>query len=271
MKVHQHRVEQQKEQQSASMIALDSEFPKDSSKLQPLTIVAKHRVREDHSEIFILWCREMSALARDFRGYLSSEVIKPLSPDSEEYITIFRFGNYAHLQVWMHSKERAGMYERVDEFSDHASIYSFHFLEHWFPSDDVTPKEKGGGPPRKYKMVLVTTTIIYSQNLWVPKVMLLLAPNMNWYARGFLNTFFIVIIAAYMLFPVVTRLLAFWLVPGAVYTDVLRELVPSWCVFKSRSRQSEEEAETDDSDTGVVGAVVNVDSEEKANSQELPV
>ena len=289
MKVHDHPVEHQhqmeQEQQSAPMIALDIEFfaRDDSTTIQPLTVVAKHQIREDHRESFILWCREISALARGFRGYISAEVIKPMSSsESHEYLTIFRFDNYAHLRVWMNSTERADMYERVLEISEHPSVYSFHFLEHWFPSDHTTPKEEGGGPPRKYKMVLVTTVIIYSLNCWVPIVTKMVAPSVNTYLRGFFNTLIIVIIAAYTIFPVVTRLLAFWLVPGAIYTEVLRELVPSSVVCKLWPSNQSKEATTHSHDdsietvvpTGLVGAeveVVDVDREENSNAEELPV
>jgi hypothetical protein len=35
------------------------------------------------------------------------------------------------------------MLDRIPEFSDEQSeIYSYHSLDHWFPSDDDTPKRK---------------------------------------------------------------------------------------------------------------------------------
>ena len=93
-------------------------------------------------------------------------------------------------------------------------------------TDAATPT--GGGPPPKYKMVVVTTAVIYTQTLWVPKVLgeLLKDANLHPDVMGLLVVFCIVSLATYVLFPIVTRLAAFWLFPAANYREKLMELVP---------------------------------------------
>lgn len=246
--------------------ALGVKCPRESN--QPLTVFAKHRVRRDKQEIFANWCREINALVRNFEGYISTEVIRPTclessssSLESEENISIFRYDNYANLEAWMKSKERQSMLDRVQEFSDDVSTYSYHSLEHWFPSDAVTPKRKGGHPPPKYKMWAVTMLIIYSQTLWVPKMTMKIAPNLDPNMLGFIHTFIIVTLSTYMFFPIVTRLLAFWLVPSANYIEKVLELVPS--IFKSRGQR--QEAATDGSERTVTKGTTVVDTKKEKN------
>lgn len=165
-------------------IILGDKCPTESN--QPLTVMVKHYLRPDKLDAFSQWCRQMQKLSRRFEGYIDTEIIRPTCVDeSDEYVAIFRYGNYQHLRAWMESTERKTMIDRITEFSSANSVvYAFHSLEHWFsasndkdgeennPSHTSDKKNKaGGGPPPKYKMVVVTTAVIYTQTLWVPKVL----------------------------------------------------------------------------------------------------
>jgi hypothetical protein len=50
------------------------------------------------------------------------------------------------------------------------------------------------------------------------------------------NALFVVTLVTYIMFPICTRLAAFWLFPEAKYTDKLRELAPKFLQNKSRQR-----------------------------------
>lgn len=214
---------------------------------KPLTVMAKHHVRPDKLHVFADWCREMQQRSRTFAGYIDTELIRPTCIESDEYVAIFRYDNYEHLKTWMESKERKEMIERVPEFSSTNSVvYAYHSLEHWFSSSGdeegshntgLNATKPAAGPPPKYKMVVVTTAIIYTQTLWVPKVLnrILGDANLHPDVMGLLTVMCIVCLATYVLFPIVTRLLAFWLFPTANYRDKLRELVPLFFTKHGRS------------------------------------
>ena len=204
---------------------------------QPVTVLAKHHVRPDKLEVFQQWSREMEAKCSSFQGYIDTEIIRPTCIESDdEYVVIFRFDNYTHLQAWMNSTERKRMIDRISEFaSSKSQCYSYHSLEHWFAAADddddtaalttTTTGKSGGGPPARYKMVFVVTGVIYAQTLFVPNIMNQVAPKVDPDVKGFLVTLVIVTLSTYIFFPIVTRLLAFWLFPTAKYTDKLLELV----------------------------------------------
>lgn len=227
--------------------------PDDSQ--QPLTVFVKHNVlRTKHAE-FEAWCNEINALAQTYDGFISTEVIKPVcntdirsdeysektrkrNSESDEYISIVRFQNYTLLKKWIDSDDRRGMLQRTNEFSNTKSVYTYHSLEHWFPSNingtnggntlTGSKTERPPGPPPKWKMLLFTTIVIYIQTLWIPKVTNRIFPNLkkNAYTAGLLNTFLIVSFVTYIGFPIFTRLAAFWLFPHENYINKLKELIP---------------------------------------------
>ena len=208
--------------------------PDDSD--QPLTVFVRHNVLPGQEKAFERWCTEINLLAQRYDGFIGSEVIKPVCHDvrdesleSDEYISIVRFQNYTKLKKWMDSNDRKGMLNRTSEFSNRKSIYSYHSVEHWFPSNGTTASKLSGGPPPKWKMSIFVTLIIYAQTLWIPKVTKKIVPKLNMYWAGLINTFFIVVLVTYALFPICTRLMAFWLFPEAKYRDKLRELIPNFC------------------------------------------
>lgn len=258
-------------------VSLQLPCPNDSQ--QPLTVFVRHHVLRNKQAEFIHWCNEINAMARTYEGFISTEVIKPVCYDgnssnktdiaadtsnssrrgrrnsssdysgsgnfhpnkiSDEYISIVRFQNYTLLKRWIDSEDRKTMLRLTNEFSNVQSTYSYHSLEHWFPSNingtntsttGANPLKKHGPPP-KWKMVIVVTTVIYIQTLWIPKVTKAIFPkaydnpNVKTYAMGLFNTLLVVSLVTYILFPITTRLLAFWLFPHENYYDKLKELIP---------------------------------------------
>ena len=247
---------------------------------KPLTVMAKHHVRPDKLHVFADWCREMQHRSRQFAGYIDTELIRPTCIESDEYVAIFRYDSYEHLKKWMESKERKEMIERVPEFSSTNSVvYAYHSLEHWFSSsgDEEESQNTGlnaakpaAGPPPKYKMVVVTTAIIYTQTLWVPKVLnrMLGDANLHRNVMGLLTVMCIVWLATYVLFPVVTRLLAFWLFPAANYRDKLMELVPS---FFTKHGKSSINGMRDDTSKGANKSISSRQTQHQDSSDTTPV
>jgi uncharacterized protein len=214
----------------------------DDSK-EPLTAVIRHYVLRSKHEEFECWLREIRELERTFEGFISSEVIKPVchtdwddfylnmsnpSRARDEYLTIVRFQNYTKLKIWMESKARKKMLSRVHEFSKEESLYSYHSVEHWFPTNGNETCPKGGGPPPKWKMVIYVTLVMYSQTIWVRQVTMAAFPNLNVYWVTLINTFCVVTLVTYIWFPICSRLFAFWLFPQEKYRDKLYELIPGF-------------------------------------------
>jgi antibiotic biosynthesis monooxygenase (ABM) superfamily enzyme len=88
-------------------------------------------------------------------------------------------------------------------------------------------------------MFVLTLVVIYTQSLWVRKVTIRIFPNGpkdHFYGYQFFNMLIIVTLATFVLFPVVTRLLSFWLTPGVNYKAKVMELAP--CLAKKPEAKS---------------------------------
>jgi antibiotic biosynthesis monooxygenase (ABM) superfamily enzyme len=181
---------------------------------QPLTVFAKLTIQPGNERDFEQWYKDITKIQNDhWPGYMSSELLKPMA-HSNDYISIFRYDNYAHLEAWMMSTQRHEMLQRAKAFSKEPPLLSFHSLEYWFVpptttnssgGDDNTetmnnnndeenadPTEASSGeqqpaaaqqqqqpagpprPPAKYKMVIVTALVIWAMNQWTGKVLVLI-------------------------------------------------------------------------------------------------
>jgi uncharacterized protein len=213
---------------------LNLNCPNDSG--HPLTIFVRHSVLRGHEEDFEHWYDEVIRLVRQYDGYISTEIIKPVETeireddDADEYISIVRFENYSKLKKWMDSDDRKGVLKRTGEFSNRKAKFTYHSTEHWFPASPG--KAAGGakppGPPPKWKMTIFVTIVIYSQSVWIQKYMKKNLPKVDRRWLVLLNTLIVVTLCTYIMFPICTRLAAFWLFPQEKYTEKLLELVPQF-------------------------------------------
>jgi antibiotic biosynthesis monooxygenase (ABM) superfamily enzyme len=240
--------------------SLTANCPKDCQ--QPLTVFAKFAIQPGNERDFEQWYKDITKIQNDhWPGYLSSELLKPMA-HSNDYIAIFRYDNYAHLEAWMMSTQRHEMLQRAKAFSKEPPLLSFHSLEYWFvpppptitsggddkpetmnnknndeenadpteastgdqPSPAAQPPAAPPRPPPKYKMVIVTALVIWAMNQWTGKVLVLI------FGKGtlpkpllqFLTTLLTVMSAFYVALPVATALVGFWLFPAQPYLTTVR-------------------------------------------------
>jgi antibiotic biosynthesis monooxygenase (ABM) superfamily enzyme len=164
--------------------------------------------------------------------------------DDRDYISIFRYDTYEHLKNWMQSELRAEFIERAKEFSETPVLVTYHSLEHWFvrnadkDMDDFSVASSDnnkakGGPPAKYKMVVVVFLVIWFQLHFVLPNTVGKIDALSPLAQESLGTLIITTLTTYVFMPISTRILAFWLFPGCDYLSTLKELLPSFSKNKS--------------------------------------
>jgi antibiotic biosynthesis monooxygenase (ABM) superfamily enzyme len=215
-----------------------TQCPRDSC--DPITVLAKHCLREGAEDLFSQWLVDIIQAQSPYKGYLGSEVIRPLHcSHSREYISIFRYDTYENLKVWMSSNVRAEFVERAKEFSESPILITYHSLEHWFVRNSNVNTEdfsvgvasspaasSSGGPPPKYKMVVVVFLVIWFQVHYIGPNTVGRIDVLPPLAKESLGTLLITTLTTYVFMPICTRLLAFWLFPGTNYLATLQELVP---------------------------------------------
>lgn len=176
----------------------------------PLTVFAKAKVVKAKVKLYETWAQEIAHIQRArYEGFLGSEVIKPMGGDSNEFVTIFRYDTYEHLQLWMDSQERDSFLQRTCEFTEEPVQVAYHSLAYWFVQDEATASTL----PPKHKMSMVTFLVIWFQVHFIPPLVGRI-PNLPALAGEALTTALIVVLTSYLILPIVTtRVLAWWLFP----------------------------------------------------------
>jgi antibiotic biosynthesis monooxygenase (ABM) superfamily enzyme len=75
---------------------------------QPATAIVSHRVRPDKIEEYRLAQTAISRAARNFPGFIGTEVLSPVPGLQEDWIVIFRLESNQAMKRWLESIERAG-------------------------------------------------------------------------------------------------------------------------------------------------------------------
>lgn len=170
----------------------------------PVTVIARHCVESGKEEQFEAWSKGIVAACGNYVGYLGTEVIRPLAQRGGEHVCIFRFDVYAHLEAWMNSQERRMWIEKASAFSTREpNVVRFQSLDFWFAAQRATP------PPR-YKMATVTLLALWPLVHYIPPWIKSIVPGPA--ALGELGALAaIVALMTYLVMPLATRVLAFWL------------------------------------------------------------
>ena len=179
-----------------------------SSAEGPVTIIVNRRVKPGTEARFEEWLRGVTAEAMRMPGHLGVNVIRPPSAAAGDYVLIFRFDTYAHLQAWEDSPARAEWLARATEFTvGEARIRKVTGLEYWFDAPGQPQ------PPPRHKMVLVTVLGIYPLLIFVlPALRSVLSGVPNLLA-ALVSALVMVSLMTYAVMPLLIRLLAPFLFP----------------------------------------------------------
>ncbi|HEX8698808.1 MAG TPA: antibiotic biosynthesis monooxygenase [Myxococcaceae bacterium] len=174
----------------------------------PVTVIVSRRVKPGTEARFEEWLRGVTAEAMRFPGHLGVNVIRPSSATAGDYVLIFRFDTYGHLQAWEESSVRAEWLSRATEFTvGEARIRRVNGLEFWF---DAPGQPR---PPPRHKMVLVTVLGIYPLLIFVLPALRSLLRALPDLLAALVSAGVMVSLMTYAVMPLLTRLLAPWLFP----------------------------------------------------------
>lgn len=79
----------------------------------PAVLIATAKLRSGKEEDFNAWQARHNAVAHRFPGFISSDLIPPTQPDSNEWTIILNFRSRDDLAVWQRSSERAELIGEV--------------------------------------------------------------------------------------------------------------------------------------------------------------
>lgn len=174
----------------------------------PLTVIVTWRVKKGCERDFESWRHEIAAAALKFPGHMGVDVILPHA-GTAEYVVVFRFDTYDHLRAWQDSNIRRELLKKAEPFREGPPSYRFEDgLEFWFRRPNLP------APPPVWKMAAVTALGVWPVSMLVPWILGSLIKGLPFYIQSLLVAIGIVIVLTWVVMPVLTKILGFWLTPS---------------------------------------------------------
>src|SRR5580692_11513438 len=86
---------------------------------EPAVLIASAKLRPGQDQAFASWQARHNAIIDKFPGFISSDVIPPSQPSSNEWTIILNFRSQDELAAWQRSSERAKLVgEAIPLFED---------------------------------------------------------------------------------------------------------------------------------------------------------
>jgi antibiotic biosynthesis monooxygenase (ABM) superfamily enzyme len=175
----------------------------------PAAMVFTHRVGREKVEDYLAWRRRAIEAQAHYPGYLATEFYEP-HDKRDEWVDIVRYDSSADLTKWMQSKERRALLKELDPIVESMHAHRVTGLEGWF-AVNRGPDASASGPP-SWKQMLTVLFALY------PTVMVLnfltpLMQNLSLPVRMLIANVLSCSILTWLLMPLVSRFLDFWLNP----------------------------------------------------------
>ena len=187
---------------------------------KPVTVIVKRIAKKDRIKEFEEWLSGISKEVSRQEGSMGIDIIRPTSNASSkskfEYVIIFRFNTYGNLAKWEKSLIRNEWLQKGRKLVEaDPDVQKLTGLEFWF-----TPYFKDESyamiplnPPPRYKMVIVTIPVISIMLMTlVPQIHILTEMlSIPFPVRFVIALTITVLLMTYVIMPLLTKLLKFWL------------------------------------------------------------
>lgn len=175
-----------------------------------VTLVIPHVVRPGHEHGFLDVEHEIMAEESKAEGFRGVELLKPVPGVHDEWTALVRFDSLQHANMWIESRQRAGLTARLEP---HVVEYEVRKVGSSFGSWFSFNMTAGKASPN-WKQAMTVLLMLY------PIVMietLFLSPALPTplYLTIFIGNALSVAALTWVLMPLATRVLNFWLVPWA--------------------------------------------------------
>ena len=174
------------------------------SSAETVTGIIVHHPRADARDEYEQWLIDIREACRQFPGYLSTDVIRPIG-SQPNYTVIIRFAGIEALRGWMVSPERRDFLQRIEHALEQADRYEIRTgLDFWFPPPKLEP-------PKTWKQYLLTLSAIFPLTVIVPWALAPLLGGLHMLATKAIIAAVIVALMVYVIMPRYTRLVSRWL------------------------------------------------------------
>jgi hypothetical protein len=178
---------------------------------QLVTVVVSHPVSAGDEQEFLDWQQQMTDAERKFPGFRGSELFRPVTGVQNDWTAVYRFASTEDLDRWLNSPERQDLLNRGEHFHNFNLRRVNSSFGSWFSFGDdsattITP------PP--WKSALSVLVGLYPTVVLLTLGISKLWPDAQLWESLLLGNILSVCLLTWVVMPVVTRALRFWLTPA---------------------------------------------------------
>jgi uncharacterized protein len=176
-----------------------------------VTVVITHPVDPADENTFLAWQQRVTEAERTFPGFQGAELFRPVAGVQPAWTALYRYDSDEHADAWLESDQRRDLLREGRRFQDFELRRISSPFGSWFAQPG---EEEAGDAPANWKTALSVLVGLY------PTVVLLtLAISEIWSTASLwqsllLGNILSVGLLTWVVMPLVTRALRFWLVPG---------------------------------------------------------
>ncbi|HEY2220486.1 antibiotic biosynthesis monooxygenase [Actinomycetospora sp.] len=174
-----------------------------------VTVVVSHAVRPQDESAFLDWQNRMSEAERNAPGNVGSELLRPVPGVQEDWVAVTRFAGEPELEAWLGSEARRRLLDDGERFRDFRLQRVGPSFGSWF-APDAGP-EAG---PASWKTALSVLVGLYPTVVLLTLALSALWPAAPLWASLLVGNVLSVSVLTWVVMPVVTRALRFWLEPA---------------------------------------------------------
>ncbi|WP_446224814.1 antibiotic biosynthesis monooxygenase [Nocardia sp. IBHARD005] len=175
-----------------------------------VTVVVSHPVAAERETEFIAWQDRMTEAERTFRGFRGSGLHRPIPGVQNDWTIIYSFASAEHLDRWLESPQRKALLAEAPDFRDFEVHRIANPYGSWFP-----PSETGvEGGPASWKTALSVLVGLYPTVVILTVAIAEIWPGAQLWISLLVGNILSVSLLTWVVMPVVTRALGFWMRPG---------------------------------------------------------
>jgi hypothetical protein len=175
-----------------------------------ITVVVAHPVDPADEDDFLAWQERVTDAERQFAGFRGAELFRPVAGVQDEWTALYRFDTDEHVSAWLESAERQKLLDEGRRFKD----FKLHRISSPFGSWFAPPDgEEDGEGPAQWKTALSVLLGLYPTVVLLTLGISALWKNAELWVSLLVGNILSVSLLTWVVMPVVTRALRFWLVP----------------------------------------------------------
>jgi uncharacterized protein len=174
------------------------------------TVVVSHPVKPEQEREFLDWQQRMTEAEQTFPGFSGAELFRPVPGVQDDWTAVYRFASSNDLERWLESSERQRLLREGEHFQDFNLRKITSSFGNWF---SFTGDGATSVAPPSWKTALSVLVGLY------PTVVILtIAISEIWKSASLwqsllLGNILSVALLTWVVMPIVTRVLRFWLSP----------------------------------------------------------